>query len=152
MSTRSRASILRLHLAPRTRMNIIPGRPMAAVSPGGVRTIRSTPHGGIGWQKVSLYPCLSEKREICLTGNTSNGSRFESGHCKTSCSSWRETDPGWLNSRLLQTFNTLQGKSSVRTKPCTGDCIPAKICYMRSGSVPIALQNCKPGFGSVQSW
>lgn len=84
MSTRSRASILRSHLAPRTRMNIIRGRPMAAVSAGGVWMIRSMPHGGIGWQKVSLYPCLSKIREIRLTGNTSNGSRFEFGHCKTS--------------------------------------------------------------------
>jgi len=55
MSTRSRASILRSHLAPRTRMNIIRGRPMAAVSAGGVWTIRSMPHGGIRWPKVSTF-------------------------------------------------------------------------------------------------
>ena len=55
-----------------------------------------------------------------------------------------------LNSSLVQQFNTFQGKTSVRTQPCTGDCIPAKICYMRSGSVPLALSNCIPGFGSVQ--
>ncbi|EJD04893.1 uncharacterized protein FOMMEDRAFT_18613 [Fomitiporia mediterranea MF3/22] len=51
---------------------------------------------------------------------------------------------------LVQTFNTLQGKSSVRTKPCTGECITAKICYLRSGSSSIAKQNCPAGFGSVQ--
>jgi len=55
------------------------------------------------------------------------------------------------NPSLVSTFNTLQGKTSIRTKPCTGDCAIAKICYIRSGSVPIAKQNCNPGFGSVQS-
>jgi len=54
------------------------------------------------------------------------------------------------NSSLVTSFTTLQGKSSVRTAPCTGDCIAAKICYMRSGSASIAKQNCKPGYGSVQ--
>ncbi|KIM47617.1 hypothetical protein M413DRAFT_205073 [Hebeloma cylindrosporum] len=63
----------------------------------------------------------------------------------------RVTEAMEADSSLVTTFNTLQGKSSVRTKPCTGDCITAKICYMRSGSVPIAMQNCKQGFGSVQS-
>ncbi|CDO73191.1 hypothetical protein BN946_scf185007.g246 [Trametes cinnabarina] len=56
-----------------------------------------------------------------------------------------EKDPS-----LVTTFNTFQGKGSVRTPACTGDCIAAKICYMRSGSVPIAKQNCMTGFGSVQ--
>ena len=50
----------------------------------------------------------------------------------------------------IQTFNTFQGKTSVRTQPCVGNCIPAKICYLRSGSCAIAKQNCIPGFGSVQ--
>ncbi|OJT08975.1 hypothetical protein TRAPUB_109 [Trametes pubescens] len=50
----------------------------------------------------------------------------------------------------LQKFNTFQGKGSVRSPPCTGDCVAAKICYIRSGSVPIAKQNCQTGFGSVQ--
>jgi len=54
------------------------------------------------------------------------------------------------NSSLVSTFNTFQGKSSVRTAPCTGDCATARICYMRSGSVSIATGNCLPGFGSVQ--
>ncbi|KAI0673559.1 sphingomyelin phosphodiesterase [Trametes maxima] len=57
-----------------------------------------------------------------------------------------EKDPS-----LVTTFNTFQGKSSVRTAACTGDCATAKICYIRSGSVPIAKQNCQSGFGSVQS-
>ena len=64
---------------------------------------------------------------------------------------------GFFNPILLlitlsrfQTFTTLQGKSSVMTRPCTGDCIAAKICYMRSGSVSIGSQ-CPQGYGSVQS-
>ncbi|KAF7307444.1 SER THR protein phosphatase family protein [Mycena indigotica] len=52
------------------------------------------------------------------------------------------------NSSLVATFNTLQGKSSVLTAPCTGDCVKAKICYLRSGSAAIAKQNCIPGFGT----
>nr|GAT46312.1 SER THR protein phosphatase family protein [Mycena chlorophos] len=54
------------------------------------------------------------------------------------------------NSSLVTTFNTLQGKSSVRTPACTGNCVPAKICYIRSGSAAIAKENCIPGFASVQ--
>ncbi|KAF9055914.1 sphingomyelin phosphodiesterase [Panaeolus papilionaceus] len=53
------------------------------------------------------------------------------------------------NPSLVSTFNTLQGKSSVLTPPCTGACATAKICYIRSGSGPIGL-NCPQGFGSVQ--
>ncbi|KAI9062952.1 sphingomyelin phosphodiesterase [Trametes sanguinea] len=56
-----------------------------------------------------------------------------------------EKDPS-----LVATFTAFQGKGSVRTQACTGDCIPARICYMRSGSASIAKQNCIPGFGSVQ--
>lgn len=52
---------------------------------------------------------------------------------------------------LVQKFNTFQGKTSARTKPCVDACVTAKICYIRSGSVPIAKQNCVTGFGSVQS-
>ncbi|KAI0778609.1 sphingomyelin phosphodiesterase [Trametes elegans] len=54
------------------------------------------------------------------------------------------------DSSLVTVFNTFQGKSSVRSPACTGDCVAAKICYIRSGSVPLAKQNCIPGFGSVQ--
>jgi len=54
------------------------------------------------------------------------------------------------NPSLVQLFNTFEGKSAVITGSCTGKCIPAKICYMRSGSVSIAFQNCIRGFGSVQ--
>ncbi|KAJ6486083.1 sphingomyelin phosphodiesterase [Mycena vitilis] len=54
------------------------------------------------------------------------------------------------NSSLVTTFNTLQGKSSVLSPACTGDCATAKICYIRSGSAAVAKQNCIQGFGSVQ--
>ncbi|KAF8204403.1 Metallo-dependent phosphatase [Mycena galopus ATCC 62051] len=55
------------------------------------------------------------------------------------------------NSTFVTTFNTLQGKTSILSPECTGNCIPAKICYIRSGSAALAFQNCIPGFGSVQS-
>ncbi|KAI5358010.1 Putative calcineurin-like phosphoesterase domain, ApaH type, metallo-dependent phosphatase [Septoria linicola] len=52
---------------------------------------------------------------------------------------------------LVSTFNTLQGKSSVKSPNCTSDaCAEAKICYIRSGSVPLGRQ-CPQGYGSVQS-
>ncbi|KAI0727851.1 sphingomyelin phosphodiesterase [Fomitopsis betulina] len=54
------------------------------------------------------------------------------------------------NSTLVELFNTYQGKSSVRSPPCTGECIAAKICYIRSGSASIAAANCPSGYGSVQ--
>ncbi|CAK5264824.1 unnamed protein product [Mycena citricolor] len=56
-----------------------------------------------------------------------------------------EADPA-----LVTTFNTFQGKSSVLSPACTGDCVKAKICYIRSASAAIAKQNCIQGFGSVQ--
>jgi hypothetical protein len=49
--------------------------------------------------------------------------------------------------RDAQTFNELLGKRSIMIQPCTGDCIAAMICYIRSGSASLAMQNCKPGFG-----
>jgi len=56
-----------------------------------------------------------------------------------------EADPS-----LVSTFNTYEGKSSVRTSSCTGECATAKICYLRSGSASLAAQNCPSGYGSVQ--
>ena len=45
------------------------------------------------------------------------------------------------------TFTNFQGKQSVHTTPCnTTQCIKAKICYMRSGSSSLAVQNCQSGF------
>ncbi|KAK5676882.1 hypothetical protein LTS10_010646 [Elasticomyces elasticus] len=52
---------------------------------------------------------------------------------------------------LVSTFNTLEGKTSVKSPNCTCDaCAEAKICYMRSGSVALG-RACPQGFGSVQS-
>ncbi|KAJ7665113.1 sphingomyelin phosphodiesterase [Mycena polygramma] len=62
----------------------------------------------------------------------------------------RVTEAMEANSSLVTTFNTLQGKSSVLSPACTGDCATAKICYIRSGSAAVAKQNCIQGFGSVQ--
>lgn len=53
------------------------------------------------------------------------------------------------NQTLVDLFNSFQGKKSLFTQPCTGACATARICYMRSGSASLALQNCAPGFGSV---
>jgi len=55
-----------------------------------------------------------------------------------------------VNPSLVATFTDFQGKQSVLTPACTGQCVQAKICYMRSGSSSIAIQNCPKGFGSVQ--
>ncbi|KAJ6544016.1 sphingomyelin phosphodiesterase [Mycena capillaripes] len=62
----------------------------------------------------------------------------------------RVTEAMEANSSLVTTFNNLQGKSSVLSPACTGDCVTAKICYIRSGSAAVAKQNCIQGFGSVQ--
>ncbi|KAH8662327.1 Metallo-dependent phosphatase-like protein [Xylariales sp. PMI_506] len=63
----------------------------------------------------------------------------------------RVTEAMEANHTLVSEFNHLQGKSSVRSPNCTSDaCAEAKICYMRSGSVPLGRQ-CPQGFNSVQS-
>jgi Calcineurin-like phosphoesterase len=42
---------------------------------------------------------------------------------------------------LVSTFNTYEGKMSIKSPNCTNDaCAEAKICYMRSGSVPLGRQ------------
>ena len=49
------------------------------------------------------------------------------------------------NINLVSTFNTFEGKSSIRSPNCTNTaCQQAKVCYMRSGSVAIA-QRCPRG-------
>ncbi|KAG4434700.1 hypothetical protein IFR05_009810 [Cadophora sp. M221] len=55
------------------------------------------------------------------------------------------------NRTLVETFNTYQAKSSVRSPNCTSDaCAAAKVCYMRSGSAALG-RACPQGFASVQS-
>lgn len=55
------------------------------------------------------------------------------------------------NSSLVSdVWNNYQGKGSIFIPPCTGECVTARICYIRSGSSSIAKQNCPAGYGSVQ--
>ncbi|KAF8553428.1 sphingomyelin phosphodiesterase [Imleria badia] len=54
------------------------------------------------------------------------------------------------DSSLVETFNTYQSKSSVAGKTCTAECIPAKICYMWSGSSSISYANCNQSYTSTQ--
>jgi len=55
------------------------------------------------------------------------------------------------NHTLVSTFNTFEGKSSVKSPNCTSDaCAQAKICYIRSGSTALG-RACPRGFSSVQS-
>ncbi|KAF9236005.1 sphingomyelin phosphodiesterase [Melanogaster broomeanus] len=107
---------------------------------------------------VNEFPALDNQTEVGPTYAFEYSTRAAYGGNIT----WGANDPlnatWWhlvteqmeYNSTLVQTFNTYQGKSSVVGAPCTGECIPAKICYMRSGSAPIAVENCPAGYGSVQ--
>ncbi|KAH7923902.1 Metallo-dependent phosphatase [Leucogyrophana mollusca] len=111
------------------------------------------------WQSsVNDFPSLDSQIQFGPAYNYEYNTREAYGGNIT----WGDDDPlnatWWhlvteqmeANPSLVQTFNTYQGKSSIRTPPCTGDCIPAKICYIRSGSASIAQENCIQGYGSVQ--
>jgi sphingomyelin phosphodiesterase len=107
---------------------------------------------------VSAFPSLDSQLEFGPTYKYEYSSREAYG---SNIPNWKPTDP--LNSTwwhlvteamerdesLVSKFTTFQGKSSVNTPPCTGECVKAKVCYMRSGSSNIGKQ-CKQGFGSVQ--
>ncbi|KAF8434337.1 sphingomyelin phosphodiesterase [Boletus edulis BED1] len=54
------------------------------------------------------------------------------------------------NPSLVETFNTYQSKSSVMGLNCTGECIPSKICYLRSASSSISYARCNQSFTSTQ--
>ncbi|KAF9222290.1 hypothetical protein BS17DRAFT_755972 [Gyrodon lividus] len=107
---------------------------------------------------VNEFPALDNQTEVGPTYAFEYSTREAYGGNIT----WGANDPlnaTWWhlvteqmesNATLVQTFNTYQGKSSIVGKPCTGECIPAKICYLRSGSAPIAIENCPAGYGSVQ--
>ncbi|KAF9502285.1 Metallo-dependent phosphatase [Pleurotus eryngii] len=108
---------------------------------------------------VSTFPGLDSQIELGPTYTYEYNTRETYG--KT-IQDWGANDPlnatWWhrvteameADNSLVATFNILQGKSSIQTRPCTGDCIDAKICYIRSGSAPIG-RRCPQGFGSVQS-
>jgi len=54
------------------------------------------------------------------------------------------------NSTLVDIWTLNQGRQSALTTNCTStECQEAKVCYIRSGSPPIAAA-CPKGFGSVQ--
>ncbi|MCJ1314253.1 hypothetical protein MMC25_007933 [Agyrium rufum] len=65
---------------------------------------------------------------------------------------WHQVTEAMLaNHTLVSQFNTYEGKTSVQSPNCTNTaCAEAKVCYIRSGSVPLG-KGCPQGFGSVQS-
>jgi len=108
---------------------------------------------------VSNFPALDDQVEFGPTFEYEYSARDVYGVNIT----WGANDPlnaTWWHlvteqfeanpSLVSDLLNTFQGKSSVMTPPCTGNCTAARICYMRSASASIALQNCIPGFASVQ--
>ncbi|KAI0273983.1 Metallo-dependent phosphatase-like protein [Russula aff. rugulosa BPL654] len=111
------------------------------------------------WSDVQASPGLDGQTQFGPTYSYEYSTRDAYG----SGISWGSNDPlnatWWhhvtekmqANSSLVSsTFTNFQGKQSVHTTPCnTTECVNAKICYMRSGSASIALQNCQSGFGSV---
>ncbi|KAI0937249.1 hypothetical protein AcV5_005199 [Taiwanofungus camphoratus] len=108
---------------------------------------------------VNSFPELDGQTEFGPTYRFEYSTREAYG---ASITGWGPNDPlnatWWhlvteameANSTLVEVFNNYQGKESIRSPPCTGDCIAAKICYMRSGSASLAFQNCASGYGSVQ--
>lgn len=107
---------------------------------------------------VNDYPALDSQTQFGPTFEFEYSTREAYGGNIT----WGATDPlnatWWhlvteqmeVNPTLMQVFNSYQGKGSILTPPCTGECIPARICYIRSGSASIAKHNCPSGHGSVQ--
>ncbi|KAG1817992.1 sphingomyelin phosphodiesterase [Suillus subaureus] len=107
---------------------------------------------------VNEYPALDDQTEVGPSYYLEYSTRDAYGGNIT----WGANDPlnatWWhlvteqmqADPTLVQTFNTYQSKSSVAGLNCTGECIPAKICYMRSGSSSLAYQNCPAGYSSTQ--
>ncbi|OAX38504.1 sphingomyelin phosphodiesterase, partial [Rhizopogon vinicolor AM-OR11-026] len=107
---------------------------------------------------VNEFPALDNQTEVGPTYYLEYSTREAYGGNIT----WSENDPlnatWWhlvteqmeINPALVQTFHTYQSKSSVESPNCTGECIPAKICYIRSGSSSLSYQNCPVGYSSTQ--
>ncbi|KAJ3761911.1 sphingomyelin phosphodiesterase [Lentinula raphanica] len=107
---------------------------------------------------VNAFPELDSQIEFGPTYAFEYSTREAYGQNITG---WTDSDPlnatWWhlvteameADNSLVTTFNNFQGKESVLSPSCTGDCATAKICYIRSGSAPIGLE-CPQGFGSVQ--
>ncbi|KII93956.1 hypothetical protein PLICRDRAFT_695030 [Plicaturopsis crispa FD-325 SS-3] len=108
---------------------------------------------------VSAFPSLDSQTAAGPTYAYEYSTREAYGGNVTG---WSESDPlnatWWhhvteamvADPSLVTKFHAYQGKSSVRTAACNATCIEAKICYIRSGSAPLGIQNCIPGYGSVQ--
>ncbi|KAG1728628.1 sphingomyelin phosphodiesterase [Suillus paluster] len=74
---------------------------------------------------VDEYPALDSQTQSGPTFAFEYNTREAYGGNIT----WGATDP--LNATWWHlTFNTYQGKGSILTPPCTGECIPARICYI----------------------
>ncbi|KZT73118.1 Metallo-dependent phosphatase [Daedalea quercina L-15889] len=103
-----------------------------------------------------------------LDGQTEYGPTFEFEYSARdayggSITGWGANDPlnatWWhlvteameTNSSLIQLYNLYQSKSSAMTPECTGECLSAKICYLRSGSASLSFANCPAGYGSTQN-
>ena len=141
-------------LVPRISTSTVRVMPTARVSTG-VRTTHWMRHGGI--MSLNVRPTYYLHGSLLLIDSLY--SVFRDASEPESCFGARIlVSLSFAVDQLMfffveQTFTNFQGKQSVRTTPCnTTQCVNAKICYMRSGSSSIALQNCQSGFGSVQSW
>ncbi|KAN0117949.1 Metallo-dependent phosphatase-like protein [Russula decolorans] len=112
------------------------------------------------WSDVHAFPSLDAQTNFGpaylyeYSSRDAYGSGINWGSNDPLNATWwhHVTEQMEANPSLVSTFTNFQGKQSVHTTPCnTTQCVKAKICYMRSGSATIALQNCQSGFGSVQS-
>ncbi|KAG9316863.1 sphingomyelin phosphodiesterase [Chiua virens] len=100
--------------------------------------------------RINEYPELDNQTEYGPTYELEYSAREAYGQNIT----WGTNDPlnatWWhlvteqmeYDSSLVKLFNKYQYKSAIVREKCTGKCIPETICYMRSGSAPLALQNC----------
>jgi len=107
---------------------------------------------------VNSFPDLDEQSEFGPTYQFEYSARETYGGTITG---WGPNDPlnatWWhlvteameADSSLVTIFNTYQGKSSIRSPTCTGECVTAKICYIRSASASLVLQNCNQGYETV---
>lgn len=107
---------------------------------------------------VNSFPELDGQTEFGPTYKFEYSARETYG---SSISGWGPNDPlnaTWWHlvteamendTSLVTTFNTYQGKSSIRSPACTGECVTAKICYIRSASASLVLQNCNLNYETV---
>lgn len=107
---------------------------------------------------VNSFPELDGQTEFGPTYKFEYSARETYG---SSVSGWGPNDPlnaTWWHlvteamendTSLVTTFNTYQGKSSIRSPACTGECVTAKICYIRSASASLVLQNCNLNYETV---